>query len=310
MTPTVALDLDGVLVDFTGAACLAHNRPNPYEIEGATDYHMERIWGITQEEFWRPLRGFDFWANLPWISDGREILRIVEERFGRENIILLSKPYSSPESASGKVEWILNNLPQYADQYLLGSAKDFCSHPGAILIDDYDYNIEMWAARGGTGILVPRPWNAMREQKAVAYLKEVLFTVPNLTQAEAPKVQIRKFETGAIRDTDHNKFDFEGFLSPLVIEEFGKYMHKHQLLTTGDLRPSDNWQQGIPRSQYMKSLIRHVFAAWHTHRYNEGENIIDSLCATIFNAQGYLFELLAEGKENIRPKNTGLSPRS
>lgn len=115
--------------------------------------------------------------------------------------------------------------------------------------------------------------------------------------ANEAEAKIRKFETGATRDTDVSKYDYEGFLSPAVLERFGAYMHKHRVQANGELRDSGNWQRGIPKDAYMKSLIRHVFALWRTHRnVPEVENIEDSLCAIMFNAMGYLFE-------EIRTKN-------
>lgn len=105
--------------------------------------------------------------------------------------------------------------------------------------------------------------------------------------------EIRRFETGATRDTSVGKFDYEGFLSPLVIEEFGRYMHDNRLLPDGTLRESDNWQLGIPLVAYAKSLWRHHVAFWKSHRgYPSEETIEQSLCAIIFNAQGYLHERL------------------
>jgi hypothetical protein len=119
-------------------------------------------------------------------------------------------------------------------------------------------------------------------------------------------MEIRKFETGATRNIDTNKLDYEGFLSPLVLEEFGRFMHRHRVQANGELRDSDNWQKGIPLSAYMKSGWRHFFSWWKIHRghkaYDEKNNEVDykeEICALIFNAQGYLHERLkAEGKQN------------
>jgi len=100
---------------------------------------------------------------------------------------------------------------------------------------------------------------------------------------------VRKFETGATRNVDTNKYDYEGFLSPIMLEAFGRYMHKHRIQADGTLRDSDNWQKGMPRDQYMKSAWRHFFSWWKAHRgYKTEEDIEDSICALIFNAQGYL----------------------
>lgn len=105
----------------------------------------------------------------------------------------------------------------------------------------------------------------------------------------------RYFKTGAYRDTDHNKNDYEGFLSPLVIKEFGDYMTHHRKQSNGEIRDSDNWQKGIPKEQYIKSAWRHFLDWWLEHRgHNSREGIKFALCGVIFNAQGYLHELLKE----------------
>jgi hypothetical protein len=113
---------------------------------------------------------------------------------------------------------------------------------------------------------------------------------------------LRQFTTGATRNLDNNKLDYEGFLSPLVIEAFAKYMHSHRLQADGTMRAADNWQKGIPLDVYMKSGWRHFFDWWKLHRGVEalspedGHKIdkVEALCALMFNVQGYLHELLKE----------------
>lgn len=104
---------------------------------------------------------------------------------------------------------------------------------------------------------------------------------------------MRQFSTGATRNSDENKYDYEGFLSPLVLERFAQYMHKHRVQADGKLRDSDNWQKGIPKEAYMKSGWRHFFSWWKSHRgLKTEEDIEESLCALLFNIQGYLHEHL------------------
>jgi hypothetical protein len=104
---------------------------------------------------------------------------------------------------------------------------------------------------------------------------------------------MREFDTGATRDEDDSKLDYEGFLSPLVLEQFASYMHRHRTQKDGSIRPSDNWQKGIPFDAYMKSMLRHQMEAWSLHRQNgDIEDKIEALCAMMFNIQGYMFELL------------------
>jgi len=112
--------------------------------------------------------------------------------------------------------------------------------------------------------------------------------------------EVRKVESGATRDTDTGKNDYEAFYSPLVIESYGNYMHKHRIQVDGTLRDGDNWQKGIPKTAYMKSLWRHFLDMWFIHRgykrfdaaTKEELTMETVLCSILFNVQGYLFETL------------------
>lgn len=118
---------------------------------------------------------------------------------------------------------------------------------------------------------------------------------------------IRQFESGATRDTDDGKLDYEGFLSPLALERYARYMHRHRVQADGRLRDSDNWTKGIPIPQYMKSLWRHHIEAWKAHRgYPAKEALQDSLCGILFNTFGALHELLK--LENKSPDAVTSSP--
>ncbi len=100
----------------------------------------------------------------------------------------------------------------------------------------------------------------------------------------------RVFDTGATRDTDEAKYDYEGFLCPYVMEEFGAYMHGKRKMQDGTTRSSDNWQKGIPTDVYVKSLFRHFHAIWIAHR--EGNWNRDDCMGMLFNLQGFIHEHL------------------
>jgi hypothetical protein len=116
---------------------------------------------------------------------------------------------------------------------------------------------------------------------------------------------MREFKTGATRDSDDTKNDYEGFFSPLVIERYGNYMTKHRKQADGQLRDSDNWQKGMPKEVYIKSMWRHFLDVWFIHRgykrfdkqRNEEITLQEALCALLFNVMGYLFEDLKEKLE-------------
>ena len=46
---------------------------------------------------------------------------------------------------------------------------------------------------------------------------------------------MRQFETGAIRDDDEGKLDFEGCLSPLALEAFAEYSNSELLRKVQEL---------------------------------------------------------------------------
>lgn len=107
--------------------------------------------------------------------------------------------------------------------------------------------------------------------------------------------EMRQFDSGATRNIDVDKLDYEGFYHPSVMKAFAEYMHKNRLQADGKLRDSDNWQKGIPRDAYMKSMYRHFFDVWSNHRGEPTEDdIITSLCALLFNVQGMLFEVIRD----------------
>jgi len=164
------LDLDGVLTDFVKGMCKAHNRPNPYENpDNFGTFDMNKVWGISMEELWAPTRNVKYWAELEPMHDFHVIMEIVESFFGHENICLLSSPgniadVSTTSAMKGKYIWILKHLPQYGTQYLLGPKKQWCASPDHVLVDDYDYNIEVFRQHGGRAVLVPRPWNKLYDR--------------------------------------------------------------------------------------------------------------------------------------------------
>ena len=111
---------------------------------------------------------------------------------------------------------------------------------------------------------------------------------------------VRRFDTGATRDLDVSKLDFEGFLSPLVLKRYAEYMHSNRTLADGTLRASDNWQAGIPKDAYIKSGWRHFFDWWAEHRgVQTHEGIELALCGLIFNASGYLHEHLKNKRTTV-----------
>jgi hypothetical protein len=103
----------------------------------------------------------------------------------------------------------------------------------------------------------------------------------------------RTFSTGAKRDTDDGKLQFARCLSPYALEAVADYMRRHNSQAH---RREDNWKAGIPLDSFMESMFRHFHHAWKLHVELRTEpsyyELADALCGIMFNAQGYLHELL------------------
>lgn len=108
---------------------------------------------------------------------------------------------------------------------------------------------------------------------------------------------MRTFETGATRDSNEDKLDYIGFLSPVALKAFAEYMHENRIQADGNMRSSDNWKNGMPIEEYLKSLCRHFMDVWFILEtgYAPSEvHLVEALCAMQFNVQGILHEHLKD----------------
>jgi 5'(3')-deoxyribonucleotidase len=95
---------------------------------------------------------------------------------GQRNVYIATAPIDAPSCASGKMIWIQRNLPQWIHrQFLITPCKFVASHPGALLIDDFEDNIRFFQGRGGSTITVPRPWNRLRGREPSGHIAMELF---------------------------------------------------------------------------------------------------------------------------------------
>lgn len=135
-----------------------------------------------------------------------------------------------------------------------------------------------------------------------AEMTEKARAVPTVAEIVKAVNQPRVFASGAIRDTEEGKLDFEGFLSPQALEAFAQYMHFHRHMPDGTLRNSDNWQRGIPQDVLMKSAWRHFFALWYDFRGVDSSNYRNFLahcCGVMFNIQGLMKDYISKNPEAI-----------
>jgi len=153
----VFLDLDGVLVDFNKTATKilgVEYPPKKWHWYEDTPGGFEKINNACTTHFW---------ANLDWTPDGHDIFRLVVSYVKPENIYFLTCPMPNLESATGKAIWVNKHLPVYNKRLIITCApKHLFAGPDKLLIDDKDENVINFARKGGSSILVPRPWNHHR----------------------------------------------------------------------------------------------------------------------------------------------------
>lgn len=152
-------DMDGVLVDFVGGACKIHNRSCYDQPSHFGEWNLEKIWGITTEEFWQPTNNYDFWFNLEKTPEADEIVELAIDSVGVKNVAILTSPSLDRSCVPAKRAWMERYYPQLAKTMIFSWGKGMIGGPQRILIDDRDRNINDWEAAGGFGVLVPRPWN-------------------------------------------------------------------------------------------------------------------------------------------------------
>ena len=118
---------------------------------------------------------------------------------------------------------------------------------------------------------------------------------------EGPLPAIRTATTGASRDGDVGKLSYARGLSSQVLQRYLEYLGQHRTMKDGSLRDWDNWKRGMPVEWFAESLDRHVHDAIRASQglpVPENATLEDLLCAVIFNASGWLFELLVAKSGN------------
>jgi 5'(3')-deoxyribonucleotidase len=158
----VHLDCDGVYADFVTGVLEKMGIPFP----GYDKWPWGRVFDIF------PLVGSNwkeaskhcdaaFWANLPWMPDGEDILAEVEKRFRPNETMILTKPMDHDGSYTGKAEWVTTNMPDFRRRLVPTHIpkSEFAHSFNCLLIDDSQENVDKYIAAGGAAILVPRPYN-------------------------------------------------------------------------------------------------------------------------------------------------------
>lgn len=144
-----------------------------YDIIGAWA-HLTNREKVDVPLFWEWISR-QVWAEAP-ISDQFWLIEHAALLVGYKNVMIATSPTKSADCLLGKYQWMEKNLPDWMQrQYSITPRKVWLSQPGVLLIDDCDQNIEDFrnppdGSPGGSGILVPRPWNSLRNEMTNRWL--------------------------------------------------------------------------------------------------------------------------------------------
>lgn len=169
MTPTILLDMDGVLADFDEAACRAHgvDRELVETRRKPGEWSLVEPLGLTSlDEFWAPISalGEQFWLDikpLPWLG---ELIELVEQYTNDWHVV--TTPGRDPSSYSGKAAWLKQRFGAKFHRITLTAHKHLLADSGTVLIDDRQANIDAFrrprlGRASGHGILFPSTANAL-----------------------------------------------------------------------------------------------------------------------------------------------------
>lgn len=191
MKPTaIYLDMDGVICSFVGGVFRLFGHPE-------IDLGRVRRWGdiprvlteatgheVTDAGMWRAIdyAGRGFWAGLEWLPWGRDLVELCQ---ANAPVVLMTTP-SGPMSAAGKLDWIARELgSEWGKRYALTTCKHHMAHPGALLVDDGQHNVDAFREHGGEVFLWPQSWNDSRGEalrdpsrgEALMSLRKILETL-------------------------------------------------------------------------------------------------------------------------------------
>lgn len=162
----ILLDMDGVVCDWIGAACVAFGK-DPEEVikvQPSGTFGIEIGLGVSRDELWERLDGIGevFWAEhikaYPWASQLYAACCQLAPTY------FLTSPSTHVVSCAGKIKWLRNfTQNDIFREYVLTTHKHLLAKPGNVLIDDDNEKVETFKAAGGRAILFPQQWNARFE---------------------------------------------------------------------------------------------------------------------------------------------------
>lgn len=156
----IIFDLDGVLVNFCGAAYKIHGREHNLDAEPTEfDFFLTDPWNITADEFWAPINdaGPEWWATIPQFSWTDHLISLAASY---DNLAVATACSHHAHSAMGKVVAMQAMFGSSFRDYFITPRKWYLGREGTVLIDDLESNCKKFEEYGGSAILFPQPYNS------------------------------------------------------------------------------------------------------------------------------------------------------
>ncbi len=166
----ILLDMDGVIVNFIDGIIKSLGLSINHDDWLEWDYH-ERL-GISKSAFWRATNEKDWWLNLepyPWAS---ELVSLLRRDY---DLVYCTSPSLDSSCPSQKIDWLRKHkFMGNTNSYQIGPMKCLNARSGAILIDDYDVNVDNYRVAGGRAITFPQAWNSEGVKDRVEHIMKEL----------------------------------------------------------------------------------------------------------------------------------------
>ena len=126
----------------------------------------------------------EFWVNLPRFKLGWDVLKIAK-KVGFKIMILTQGPRTKPSGWSGKMKWIMKNLPN-TDVTI---TRDKGLVYGKILVDDYPEYIKRWLEHRPRGLVI---MPANKGNKDFKYENVIRYDGTNIGEIKKALLKVKK----------------------------------------------------------------------------------------------------------------------
>lgn len=175
--PVIAVDIDDVLFPFVEGVAEYHNnlKGTQLAVDDFTTYHLNEVWGGTQEETEEIVQAFLSTDHLH-LQPQPGVKKALQQLKGDFDVVLVTARNQAFEEPT--VTWLRHHLPDlFADVKFAGNPYDgrpyqpkgiVCQELGArLLIDDHPSNLLSAAECGVDGILFgSKAWSVLDESSA------------------------------------------------------------------------------------------------------------------------------------------------